>query len=411
MNFPDTKSNFFFKYYREVIINMTSKWLKFIAVILCGCLAFGFSGCDGDEEDSSDGSSGITEEEVKVTKVGYIFHGSAEKGGFTGQINDQRLSASKYCNGKVESYYIENVSVSDFESAVKALYSEGCEVIISCSSIYANVLSSIAGRYMNIEFINYGSLGMGTANVTSYVETLYQGSYIGGMIAAYNSKTEKIGFIADGDMLGVYPTVNAAALGMQRVYKNAEMCVVGATADNEIEDAINALIDYGCDVIMCYTESKHSAEYCEKKGVKFVGGLDYSLYEEDYPHMIMYFYSKRDSYFLKKFKELQYEDWDTAPYIGSMANGIINVSEALSAAKEDSQKLIDYIAPLVTSGQLYIFSGEIKDTGGNVRYMQGDSLSENEIFGLTWYFQGVKVIGNFRQPHENLTGNDFKVKS
>lgn len=389
---------------------MTSKLLKFIAVILCVCLAVGFSGCDNNEGSSSEESSDIGEEESKVIKVGYIFHGDADKDGFTGQINDQRLSASKYCKDKIETYYIENVAVADFESAVKALYSEGCEVIISCSSVYTNILSSISGRYMNIDFINYGSLAIGTANLSSYIETYYQGAYIAGMIGAFNSENEKIGIVADNNMHGIYPVVNAATLGMQWVFKNAEMCVAGATNDNEIENAIDALYDYGCDVIICYTESNHSAEYCEKKKIKFIGGLDYSLTEEDYSNMIMYFYSKRDSFFLKKFKELQYDEWDSAPYAGTMANGIINVSEALECAKKDTQRLLDYVAPLVASGQLYIFEGEIKDTNGNIKYMQNDMLNENEIYGLNWYFQGVKVIGNFRLPHETPE-NDFEVKS
>ncbi|MCH5204065.1 MAG: BMP family ABC transporter substrate-binding protein [Oscillospiraceae bacterium] len=388
---------------------MTSKWLKFIAIILCCCLAIGFSGCDGDE-DLSSGSSSNEEEEVKIIKVGYIFHGGADEGGFTGQINEQRKSAAKYCSGKIDTYYIDHVAVADFESAVKALYSYGCEVIVSCSSVYTNSLSSIAGRYMNIDFINYGAISMGTANVTSYVETYYQGAYIGGVLAAYNSVTEKIGIVADDDMHGIYPVVNAATLGMQRVFKNAEMYVAGATKDNEIEQAIDALIERGCDVIMCYTESKHSADYCEKRGVKFIGGLDYSLSEEDYSRMIMYFYSKRDSFFLKRFKELQYDEWDRLPYMGTMANGIINISEALPCAKDESQKLIDYIAPLVASGQLYIFSGELKDTNGKVRYMQKDILSENEIYALNWYVQGVNVIGNYRQPHDSAE-NKFEVKS
>lgn len=390
---------------------MTSRWLKFLAIILCGCLAFGFTGCEGNTGENSSDSSDSTEEQEKVIKVGYIFHGDADEGGFVGQINDQRLSASKYCGKNVQTCYIENVSVADFEKAVKALNSEGCEVIFSCSSVYTNVLSSISGKYMNIEFINFGSLGMGTANVTSYVETYYQGAYIAGTIAAFNSNSEKIGIVADGDMHGIYPTVNAAALGMQRVFKNAEMCVAGANTDKEIEDAIDALREYGCDVIICYTESKHSADYCEKRGIKFIGGLDYSLLEDEYSNMIMYFYSKRDSFFLKKFKELQYDEWDTAPYIGAMANGIINISEAIGKAKDGSQRLIDYIAPRVASGELYIFKGELKDTNGVIKYMQNDMLSESEIFGLTWYVQGVTVVGNFRKPTENPKENNFEIKS
>lgn len=390
---------------------MTSKWIKFLAVILCGCLAFGFSGCDNNNSESESSSDSNEEEEQKPIKVGYIFRGSAQEDGFTGQINAQRLNAANRCGGKVETYYIENVTVADFEGAVKALYSAGCGVIVSCSPTYTNMLSSISSKYMNIQFINYGTTALGTANVTSYIETYYQGAYIAGTIAAYNSQSEKIGIVADGNMLSVYSTVNAAALGMQNVYKDAELCVAGATADNEIEQAIDALAAEGCDVIICYTESPHSAEYCEKKGIKFIGGLDYSVNEEDFPHMIMYFYSKRDSFFLAKFKELQFDEWTPVPYAGTMANGIINVSEALPAAKADTQKILDAVAPMVSSGQIYVFRGEIKDTNDVVRYMQGEMMDQNQIFVMDWYVRGVRTIGNFRQPTTEIPENKFEVKS
>ncbi len=391
-------------------MNLTSKLIKILSIILCGFLVLGLAGCENGNSDSGS-SSDIGEEETKSIKVGYIFRRDADADGFSGQINAQRKNAVKNCGGKVETYYIDNVAVADFESAVKALYSYGCEVIVSCSSTYTNVLSSIASRYMNISFINFGSLGLGTANVTSYVEDYYQGAYIAGTIAAYNSKNSKIGIVCDGNMHGIYPIVNAAAMGMRNVYKSAEMCVVGATADNEIEEAVDALTAEGCDVIICYTESPHSADYCEQKGVKFIGSLDYSSNEDDYENMIMYFYSKRDSFFLAKFKELQFDEWETAPYQGTMANGLINVSEALPKAKEKTQDIIDSLAPVITSGQLYIFKGEIRDINGIVKYMQKDILTEEEIYALNWYVQGVKVVGNFRRPNENPVPNNFEIKS
>ena len=389
---------------------MTSKLIKIFAVILCGCLAVGFSGCDGGNDEESSTSSSGEEDAVKTVKIGYIYLGSANDKGFTGQINDQRLNAAKYCS-HVETYYIENVSVSDFESAVKALSSAGCEVIVSCSPIYTNILSMIAAKYMNIDFINYNSVASGTSNVSSYAEAYYQGAYIGGTIAAFNSEKEKIGIVVDSDMPGIYSTIDAAALGMRTVFADAEMYVVNANTDKEIEEAINALYDNGCDVIICYTESSYSAEYCEKKGIKFVGCHDYSISEDEFKNMIMYFYSKRDSYFLAKFKQLQYDEWENSPYIGTMANGRINVSEALKAAKTDSQRLIDHIAPLVSSGQLYIFEGELKDNSGIIKYMQNEALTINQIFTLDWYVQGVKVLGNFRKPQEITDKNNFVVKS
>lgn len=388
---------------------MNSKWLKGIAAGLALCVTIGLTGCGGTTEDSSPDSSNSGEiAEVVPVKVGYIFHKKAENGGFTEQMNLQRQKAARRC--EVETVYIEDVSVQDFESAVKALVSAGCTEIVSCSSTFTNALSSISGRYMNVKFINYGAASIGTANVFSYTETAYQGAYAAGIAAAYNSKTQKIGLVADPELLYTYATTNAAALGVRMVFANGKLCVAGATEDGEIKQAVDKLVSEGCDVIICYTESPYSAEYCEQQGIKFIGSLDYSGREGDYKNMLMYFGAKRDSLFVSQFKQLKMDNWEPDVYKGAMSNGIIIVSEAQPCADKRTQDILDEIVPLLTSEKAYIFSGELKDTNGNVRYMQTDTMTEAQIYRMDWYVLGVEAVGNFRKPHESAP-NAFEIKS
>lgn len=387
---------------------MISKWLKGIAGALVLCVTLCLTGCSGETSDeSSSDSSGIEEETVPV-KVGYIFHDKADDGGVTGQFNLQRQKAARRCD--VETVYIEDVSVKDFESAVKALVSDGCTEIVSCSSTFTNALSSISGRYMNVKFINYGATSIGTANVFSFTETAYQGAYVAGIAAAYNSKSQKVGLVADPELLYTYATTNAAALGVRMVFANGTLCVAGATENTEIKQAVDALLDEGCDVIICYTESPYTADYCEQKGVKFIGNLDYSGSEDNYKNMLMYYYAKRDSLFVSQFKQLKMDTWQPDVYKGAMSNGIINVSEAQPCADKRTQDIIDEIVPLLTSEKAMIFSGEIKDTLGNVRYMQTDTMTDAQIYSMDWYVLGVEPVGNFRKPHESPT-NSFEIKS
>ena len=385
-----------------------SKWLKGIAAALALCVTIGLTGCSGETPSESSSDSSSVEEETIPVKVGYIFHDKADNGGVTGQFNHQRQKAARRCD--VETVYIEDVSVQDFESAVKALVSDGCTEIVSCSPTFTNALSSISGRYMNVKFINYGATSIGTANVFSYTETAYQGAYVAGIAAAYNSKTQKVGLVADPELLYTYTTTNAAALGVRMVFANGTLCVAGATENNEIKQAVDALLGEGCDVIISYTESPYTADYCEQKGVKFIGNLDYSGAEDNYKNMLMYFYAKRDSLFVSQFKQLKMDTWQPDVYKGSMSNGIINISQATQYADKRTQDIIDEIVPLLTSGKAKIFSGEIRDTLGNVRYMQTDTMSEAQIYGMDWYVLGVEPIGNFRKPQTN-SPNTFEIKS
>lgn len=387
---------------------MTSKWLKRAAVLLALCMTIGLAGCNKEGEDSSSDSSEATSEVEAQRKVGYIFHDSADKNGFSGQMSMQRFKASN--RSSMETCYIDNVSITDFEKAVKALVLDGgCTEIVSGSPIFENVLNSVSSKYMNINFINFGSMNS-PANVSPYTETPYQGAFVAGMVAAFNSEEEKIGIVADTDLLCPTAVINASARGMQLVYKEATMYSAIATQDSEIEDAIDELLNNKCDVIICYTESPHSVEYCEQKGVKYIGSLDYKGEEEQYPNMLMYFCSRRDSYFLAQFKQIQLDTWTADSYFGTMSNGIIAVSEALNA-KEGTQKLIDTLVPKLVNGEALAFSGEIKDTTGSIRYMQAETMYESQIMAMDWYVLGVENLGSFREVRTELPPNTFEIKS
>ncbi len=393
---------------------MTSGWHKILAALLALCMTAGIAGCSGGESsDSSDSGTGealqtaeASEPESEPIKAGFIFHGDAESDGFTAEMNRQRISAGTHSD--VETMYIDNVNITDFEKAVQALSNAGCTYIVAGSPVYNTTLASTAGKYMNINFIAYGTTAR-SANIAAYTEEEYQGAYIAGMAAAYNSTTEKIGIVADTDMLYPTPTVNAAALGMQLVYDTAEMVAAFATRDDEIETAVNALINEGCDVIICYTESRRAAEFCEEKGVKFIDSIDHSSDSGDYSNMIMYFNCDRSSYYLAEYKQMSLDTWTGDTFTGTMANGAVSISDALPAAKDGTQDIIGALAPKVTGGLAYIFNGELKDINGNVKYMKGSYMNSADIYNMDWYVYGVRLLGNYRQPITDLAPNALEI--
>ena len=395
---------------------MTSKkgkWIKFLCAVLSITITLGFSGCsNGTGDDSSSESSDVSgseDEQTKIHKVGYIFRESVSDGGFAAQICEQRERASN--RSSVDTCYVDNVPLTDFENAVKTLSDAGCTDIISCSPAYANVLETVARKYLDLNFISFGSLD-GGINVSTYSESMYQGAYVSGLVANFNSKTKKIGVVADPGLTSTVAVINAVELGSQiNQDGGATVYAAGAKSDSEIEQAVDALIDEGCDVIVCYTNSGHSADYCQKKGVRFIGCLDYNGREKDYSNMLMYFYCQRDSYFLAQFKSMKLGTWETMSYIGDMSNDIVNVSSALDAADDGSQELRDALAPYVTSGAALVFKGPLKDTNENVKYLENEVMSDYEIAGMNWYVHGVKVIDDFHKPQTDIDHSDLTVKT
>lgn len=397
---------------------MTSKkinWLsllRIIAAALAMSMTLAFAGCDngtGDESSESSDTSGSEEEQEKIHKVGYIFRESASDFSFAAQIAQQRERASN--RSSVETCYIENVALSDFEGAVQALSDAGCTDIVACSPTYTNVVnSSVAKKYLNLQFICFGDLTDGL-NISAYSESPYQGAYVAGLVANFNSKTKKVGVVADAALPNTYAVINAVELGTQMVNDGgAEVYVAGAEKNSEIEEAIDALIDSGCDVIVCYTNSGHSADYCQKKGIKFIGNLDYSDCEQDYSKMLMYFYCRRDDYFLAQFKAMKLNTWYPDEFIGEMSNNVIFVSEALDEAADGSQHLIDAIVPYLMQGTAKVFKGPLKDTNGDTKYLETEVMTDKQIDAMDWYVLGVKRVGNFRKMNPEIPTNNFEIK-
>lgn len=392
---------------------MTTGWLKKISAMLALCVMVGcFSGCNGESTQSAaeTGEAGTAEAvDEEIIKVGYIFMGECDEPGATMDANEQRLAAAMYTD--VQSCYIDNVTITDFAQAVEKLVEDGCTYIVSANSRYTNVLTDVAGKNMNINFISYGSR-VRTVNVYAYTDQMYEGAYVAGMAAAFNSTSEKIGIVVDPQM--IYPTavINASLLGAKLVYSDVTLFTAYAAEDSEIHDAVDALKAKGCDVVISYTESAETVEYCEQKEIKVIGNLDYSSTAKDYENLLMYFYSDHDSFYLAQFKQMDLDAWEPETYIGTIANGGVAVSAAQECAKDGTQDIVDALLPKIATGEAYIFTGELKNTSGNVIVQLAKTLEPAEVYVMDWYVLGVdNSIGTFVKQKTELEINDFEIKS
>ncbi len=381
--------------------------LKFFAAVLSLCMALTFTACNKEEETST--SSTSEEDQTPPRKVGYIFHGDADdEYSFAGQMSAQRVMASN--RSSMDTCYIDGVSILDFEKAVKKLVDYGCTDIVTCNDVYSNILNSVASKYMNINFIGYGKTSSGSPNVAPYTEQSYEGAYVAGMVAAYNSITRKIGFVGDSNLIYLNANINAAALGTQLVFSNAELMTVIASKDNEIRQGIDDLIAKGCDVIVCYTATDYAEEYCQQRGIEFISNLNLGDRADELNKMIMYWYCKRDGYFLSQFKDLRAEKWAPLEYVGTMANGIVTVSTELNEANAQTQDIIDALCQKIVGG-INIFSGQLIDNEDVPRYLQNEEMTESQVYTMDWYVKGVTIVGNYRKPQNQSAENPLEIKT
>ena len=376
------------------VFDMKNRILKSIAAALALCTAMlAFTACSG-SGDTSGTAEGTGEATVDTTeaepaaKIGFIYNGTVDGNSFTADINTQRIKAQQYSN--IESEYIENVSVTDFAKAVKMLVEDGCTHIVSGSPVFAHSMNPVSQQYMNINFIDYGS-SMRSVNIYAYTEAVYQGAYVA--------------------MLYTVQVVDAAALGTQIVYSTAQLVTATAHADSEIDKAVDALAAQGCEVIISYTASGETVDYCGKKGIKVIGNLDYTADSADHDTMLMYYYSSRDSFYLSQYKAMQLDTWQPESYMGTLGNGVICISDALPAAKDGTQDIMNTLVPKVSTGAAYIFAGQLEDINGSIKQRDDAMMATSEILNLSWYVKGVdNSLDSFIESKDTVESEELVIK-
>ena len=73
----------------------------------------------------------------------------------------------------------------------------------------------------------------------------------------------------------------------------------------------------------------------------------------------MYYYSSRDSFYLSQYKAMQLDTWLPESYMGTLGNGVSCLSDALPAAKDGTQDIMNTLVPKVSTGAAYIFAGQL----------------------------------------------------
>ena len=159
---------------------------KVLVVVLALVMAFAFTACGGSDKDSGD----------KV-KVGCIFIGSINDGGFTQCMNEGLEKAAKE-NG-VELIKKENVSDSDTQASKDAatnLIDQGCTIIVGCSYGYGDALNELAnsGDYDDVTFLHFSGPYQNETNMENFFGSMEEARYLSGMAAASVTKSNKLGY-------------------------------------------------------------------------------------------------------------------------------------------------------------------------------------------------------------------------
>jgi basic membrane protein A and related proteins len=222
--------------------------------------------------------TGLAQAANKVT-IGIVYVGPRDDFGWN-QAHAVAVKALKTLPGVTA---VEEENVPETDACAKSMESmvnlDGANIVLGTSFGYFDpFMIDLAKKYAKVEFRHAAPLWNASKhpkNLGSYFGYLNQAHYVDGIAAGLSTKSNKLGFVAAKPISSVLSNINSFMLGARKTNPNATVQVI-FTGDWSLPvreaEAVNALIDAGCDVITCHVDGpKVVIETAEKRGAKTCG--------------------------------------------------------------------------------------------------------------------------------------------
>lgn len=401
---------------------------KFLSLLLAGCLIITGTGCNGGDSEGNEESSTSNTDYVTVTdengeavtdengevvtssltelppelelKVGFIYSGSAGGDSSSVIFEAARAEIERSLDGAA-TCYVENVLISQFPDATAALVNAGCNVIVSTSNRFANAIHEEAEANSNVFFISFG--GQKTRmNLACFQGEMYKCAYVCGLAGAFNSESNVLGVVADPSVMSVYNIVDGFIQGTKELNDKTRSDVrlnwAWGYSDTETKQAIDDLAAQGCDVIFAATYSEYAISYCEEIGVKVIG-LAYNTPELAPTTYLTGCYYYLSLFLIDQLRNVRYA-MNKVPsvYMGGVREKAVRLIDFSDNCREGTADICDVLYQLAFEEKTLIFTGEVKDTDGNVRIEKGTTLTSDQIIGIDWLADSVTVEKKFCSP-------------
>ena len=332
--------------------------------------------------------TGCGEETTEKTKVGFIFLGSIEDGGFTQAhyLGVEQLESEM--GDQVEVLYKEEVSDSDgqaINTAIQQLVDEGCQIIFGASFGYMDYLEQYAKDYPEIHFLHFSGFKANDTNYDNYFGAMEQARYLAGMVAGSMTKTNKLGYVAAFDIPEVMIGINAYTLGAQSVNPDVETQVIYINSwydPTKEKQAAEELITAGCDVVTQHADTTGPQVAAEENGVYAIG---YNYDNKGAAAPKAYLTApvfNHGVYYVAATKAIIDGTFEPHQYYGDMVDGYVGLGDMTDLVPQDVQDTVNAKADEMREGKFTPYSGKVVFTDGTVFCEEGKSLTRAEIWSM-----------------------------
>ena len=244
--------------------------------------------------------------------------------------------------------------------AVAQMFEAECNVIVAGDPVYDDLTASLAARYPDVTFLQYGGTHTDLANLQPFSDKAAEAFYLAG-VAAGSEGVKAIGFTARKGNPAEKECINAFACGVEAHNKDAKITVrfTGVNMDLALERTVpEALIQEDkCGLLAqsVYTALPLAVAASQDKPLPCIG-CGYDMQADGgsgYLCSILFDFSV---YFKQAFAALADGTFDASAYTGGVAEGMVSLS-AVQNARSETIQAVQSDTQALTDGKLDFFEG------------------------------------------------------
>ncbi|MBI1278459.1 MAG: BMP family ABC transporter substrate-binding protein [Anaerolineaceae bacterium] len=334
----------------------------------------------------------IKADPTKSVKIGFLFVGPVDDFGYNYAANQGRLCLEAVYPGST--VYAENVPESAEAERVmeNMIQAQGVSIIFPTSYGHYDPATQVAKKYPNVTFFHMGGPAEVPPNLGTFFGDIWQMVYVSGFTAGKMTKTGKLGYIVAFPISQTLLNVNAFELGAKAANPNATTTVVftGSWCDPaKLSAASNNLVDQGIDVLTMHQDCpKPVIEVADRRGVYVVG------YHADGSSVAPKAWLTGSMWVWGPTMLMLTDQAINGKYTPSVLfygpkEGIVDLAPFGTEVPQDVQDATLALKAQVISGEVFPFTGPVKNQNGDVVIADGEKPDEATLQSMDYLVEGV----------------------
>jgi basic membrane protein A len=320
--------------------------------------------------------------------VGFVYIGSINDEGYTQAHDRGRLAVEAM---GIPTLYVENVPENaDCETAIRNLIDQGCNVIYTNSFGFMDYTLNVAREFPSVKFAHCSGYKRAD-NVSTFFGKIYQARYLSGIAAGYKTRVNRIGYVAAFPIPEVIRGINAFTLGVRSVNPEAVVEVVWTSTwyDPALEkQAAMELLNRGVDVIAQHQDTTAPQIAAQERGAAAIG------YNVATPNAAPAAYLTAplfhwEVFYVDDVNQVLAGSWRSRAYWEGFGNGHVSLDTLTPNNDPRAAPAIAQVEAAIKDGSFDPFTGPLPDQTGLVRVPAGTRMSDDEIWNMDWFVQGV----------------------